>query len=239
MDGAQHPALLYVDGVSSIGSVDFRMDEWGVDLAVSGSQKGFMLPAGLAILAVSKKAIEISASAQMYRCYFDFKDMMATNATGYFPYTPPMTLLRGLRASLDVMLDEGLDAIFARHRFLAEGVRCAVAGWGLELCAKGPEWHSDTVSAIMVPKGYDANEVISRAYHRYGLSLGAGLSQMAGKLFRIGHLGDLNELMLISAIAGAEMSMQDVGIPIIAGSGVAAAETFYRENGERLLMAAQ
>ena len=122
MDGAQHPALLYVDGVSSIGSVDFRMDEWGVDLAVSGSQKGFMLPAGLAILAVSKKAIEISASAQMYRCYFDFKDMMATNATGYFPYTPPMTLLRGLRASLDVMLDEGLDAIFARHRFLAEGV---------------------------------------------------------------------------------------------------------------------
>ena len=239
MDGAQHPALLYVDGVSSIGSVDFRMDDWGVDLAVSGSQKGFMLPAGLAILAVSKKAIEISASAQMYRCYFDFKDMMATNATGYFPYTPPMTLLRGLRASLDVMLDEGLDAIFARHRFLAEGVRCAVAGWGLELCAKGPEWHSDTVSAIMVPKGYDANEVISRAYHRYGLSLGAGLSQMAGKLFRIGHLGDLNELMLISAIAGAEMSMQDVGIPIIAGSGVAAAETFYRENGERLLMAAQ
>jgi len=118
-------------------------------------------------------------------------------------------------------------------------VRCAVAGWGLELCAKGPEWHSDTVSAIMVPKGYDANEVISRAYHRYGLSLGAGLSQMAGKLFRIGHLGDLNELMLISAIAGAEMSMQDVGIPIIAGSGVAAAETFYREIGERLLMAAQ
>ena len=239
MNAAKHPALLYVDGVSSIGSVDFRMDDWGVDVAVSGSQKGFMLPAGLAILAVSQKALAVSASAQMHRCYFDFKDMVATNATGYFPYTPPMTLLRGLRASLDVMLAEGLDNIFARHRFLAEGVRRAVAAWGLELCAKSPEWHSDTVSAIMVPEGFDANAVISRAYHRYGLSLGGGLSQMAGKLFRIGHLGDLNELMLISAIAGAEMAMLDVGIPIVAGSGVAAAEEFYRENGEDLLMAAQ
>ena len=198
-----------------------------------------MLPAGLAILAVSQKALAVSASAQMHRCYFDFKDMVATNATGYFPYTPPMTLLRGLRASLDVMLAEGLDNIFARHSFLAEGVRRAVAAWGLELCAKSPEWHSDTVSAIMVPEGFDANAVISRAYHRYGLSLGGGLSQMAGKLFRIGHLGDLNELMLISAIAGAEMAMLDVGIPIVAGSGVAAAEEFYRENGEDLLMAAQ
>ena len=239
MNAAKHPALLFVDGVSSIGSVDFRMDDWGVDVAVSGSQKGFMLPAGLAILAVSQKALAVSASAQMHRCYFDFKDMVATNATGYFPYTPPMTLLRGLRASLDVMLAEGLDNIFARHSFLAEGVRRAVAAWGLELCAKSPEWHSDTVSAIMVPEGFDANAVISRAYHRYGLSLGGGLSQMAGKLFRIGHLGDLNELMLISAIAGAEMAMLDVGIPIVAGSGVAAAEEFYRENGEDLLMAAQ
>ena len=239
MDAAKHPALLFVDGVSSIGSVDFRMDDWGVDVAVSGSQKGFMLPAGLAILAVSQKALAVSTTAQMHRCYFDFKDMVATNATGYFPYTPPMTLLRGLRASLDVMLAEGLDNIFARHSFLAEGVRRAVAAWGLELCAKSPEWHSDTVSAIMVPEGFDANAVISRAYHRYGLSLGGGLSQMAGKLFRIGHLGDLNELMLISAIAGAEMAMLDVGIPIVAGSGVAAAEEFYRENGEDLLMAAQ
>ena len=239
MNAAKHPALLFVDGVSSIGSVDFRMDDWGVDVAVSGSQKGFMLPAGLAILAVSQKALAVSASAQMHRCYFDFKDMVATNATGYFPYTPPMTLLRGLRASLDVMLAEGLDNIFARHSFLAEGVRRAVAAWGLELCAKSPEWHSDTVSAIMVPEGFDANAVISRAYHRYGLSLGGGLSQMAGKLFRIGHLGDLNELMLISAIAGAEMAMLDVGIPIVAGSGVAAAEEFYRGNGEDLLMAAQ
>ena len=135
MDAAGHPALLYVDGVSSIGSVDFRMDEWGVDLAVSGSQKGFMLPAGLAIMAASQRALEASKTATMYRCYFDFKDMIATNATGYFPYTPPMTLLRGLRASVDRMLGEGLDNIFARHNFLAEGVRRAVAAWRLEICA--------------------------------------------------------------------------------------------------------
>ena len=135
MDAAGHPALLYVDGVSSIGSVDFRMDEWGVDLAVSGSQKGFMLPAGLAIMAASQRALEVSKTATMHRCYFDFKDMIATNATGYFPYTPPMTLLRGLRASVDRMLGEGLDNIFARHNFLAEGVRRAVAAWRLEICA--------------------------------------------------------------------------------------------------------
>lgn len=232
MDAAGHPALLYVDGVSSIGSVDFRMDDWGVDLAVSGSQKGFMLPAGLAIVAASRKALALADHAKMHRCYFDFRDMIATNATGYFPYTPPMSLLRGLRVSLDMILDEGLDNIFARHHFLAEGVRQAVWAWGLTLCAKEPKWYSDTVSAIVVPEGFDANLVIKRAYSRYGLSLGAGLSVVAGKVFRIGHLGDLNELMALSAIAGAEMSMRDVGLPITAGSGVAAAEEHFRLGGQ-------
>ena len=239
MNRAGHPALLYVDGVSSIGSVDFRMDDWSVDLAVSGSQKGFMLPAGLAIMAASQKAIEVSKTATLHRCYFDFKDMIASNATGYFPYTPPMTLLRGLRVALVLMLEEGLDNIFARHNFLAEGVRRAVAAWGLELCAKGPEWYSDTVTAIVVPEGADANDVIKHAYSRYGLSLGAGLSVMAGKVFRFGHLGDLNELMLMSALAGAEMSMRDVGVDIKAGSGVAAAEEFYRKNTPKLAIAAE
>ena len=239
MDAAAHPALLYVDGVSSIGSVDFRMDEWGVDIAVSGSQKGFMLPAGLAIMAASQKAIAKSDSAGMVRCYFDFKDMINMNAQGYFPYTPPMTLLRGLRAALDRMFDEGLENIFTRHNFLAEGVRRAVAAWGLETCAKSPEWYSDTVTAIVVPEGHDANAVIKHAYDRYGLSLGAGLSVVAGKVFRIGHLGDLNELMLLSAIAGAEMSMRDVGIDIVPGSGVAAAEEFYRQNVPNVAMAAE
>jgi len=232
MNDANHHAMLYVDGVSSIASVDFQMDAWGVDLAVSGSQKGFMLPAGLAIMAASQKAIKASENASMRRCYFDFGDMVKINATGYFPYTPPMSLLRGLRASLDRIFDEGLENIFARHTFLAEGVRKAVSAWGLSLCAKEPQWYSDTVTAILVPEGKDANRVIKHAYHRYGLSLGAGLSVVAGKLFRIGHLGDLNELMLMSAISGAEMAMRDVGImEVEAGSGVAAAQEYYRKNG--------
>ena len=233
MDDANHHAMLYVDGVSSIASVDFQMDAWGVDLAVSGSQKGFMLPAGLAIMAASQKAIKASENASMRRCYFDFGDMVKINATGYFPYTPPMSLLRGLRASLDRIFDEGLENIFARHTFLAEGVRQAVSAWGLSLCAREPQWYSDTVTAILVPEGKDANQVIKHAYHRYGLSLGAGLSVVAGKIFRIGHLGDLNELMLMSAISGAEMAMRDVGImEVEAGSGVAAAQEYYRKNGK-------
>ena len=233
MNDANHHAMLYVDGVSSIASVDFQMDAWGVDLAVSGSQKGFMLPAGLAIMAASQKAIKASENASMRRCYFDFEDMIKINATGYFPYTPPLSLLRGLRASLDRIFDEGLENIFARHTFLAEGVRQAVSAWGLSLCAREPQWYSDTVTAILVPEGKDANQVIKHAYHRYGLSLGAGLSVVAGKLFRIGHLGDLNELMLMSAISGAEMAMRDVGImEVEAGSGVAAAQEYYRKNGK-------
>jgi alanine-glyoxylate transaminase/serine-glyoxylate transaminase/serine-pyruvate transaminase len=239
LDAARHPALLFMDGVSSIGSVDFRMDEWGVDLAVSGSQKGFMLPAGLAIMAASQKALALQDQARMRRCYFDFKDMIATNATGYFPYTPPMSMLRGLRVALDRVFDEGLENIFARHHFLAEGVRRAVDAWGLTLCAKEPKWHSDTVTAIVVPEGHDARRVIARAYDRYGLSLGAGLSVVAGKVFRIGHLGDLNELMLMSAIAGAEMSMRDVGIPVVAGSGVAAAGEYWRTGGHRVALVAE
>ena len=234
-----HPALLFVDGVSSIGSVDFRMDEWGVDIAVAGSQKGFMLPAGLAIMAASDKAMKASETATMYRCYLDFATMAAANDKGFFPYTPPMSLLRGLRAAVDLLLGEGLDQVFARHAFLAEGVRRAVRAWGLETCAKSPEWHSDTVTAIVVPDGFDAAQVIARAYSRYDLSLGAGLSDVAGKVFRIGHLGDLNELMLMSAIAGAEMSMRDVGISVEAGSGVAAAGEFYRSADQATAIAAE
>ncbi len=227
MNDAYHPALLFVDGVSSIASVDFRMDEWAVDVAVSGSQKGFMLPAGLGILCVSQKALEIAKSSGSRRCYFDFNDMAAANATGYFPYTPPMSLIRGLRVSIDRLLDEGLENVFDRHHYLAQGVREAVNGWGLELCAKSPQWYSDTVSAICVPHGHDANDVIQRAYHRYGLSLGAGLSVVAGKVFRIGHLGDLNEMMVMSALGVTEMAMVDAGIDIVPGSGVAAAQRYY------------
>lgn len=229
IDEAYHPALLFVDGVSSIASVDFRMDEWGVDLAVTGSQKGLMLPAGLGILAVSPKALAASETATMRRAYFDLKAMAAMNDTGYFPYTPPTTLLRGLRASLDLLFAEGLENVFNRHNRMAEGVRRGIDAWGLELCARDPKWYSDTVSAICVPEGYDAGEVVKVAYYRHKMSLGAGLSQVAGKVFRIGHLGNLNEIMVLSALAGAEMAMRDVGIPVEFGSGVAAAQQYYSD----------
>jgi alanine-glyoxylate transaminase/serine-glyoxylate transaminase/serine-pyruvate transaminase len=228
MDAADHPALLYVDGVSSIASIDFRFDEWRVDLAITGSQKGLMLPAGLGIVCASQKALAAMKDATCRRAYFDFADHMRANPTGYFPYTPALTLLHGLRESLAMLQEEGLDNVFARHRHLADGARAAVRAWGLKLCAKEPKWHSDTVTAIMVPHGFNGADVIDRAYRRYNLALGAGLSQMAGKLFRIGHLGDLNELMLLGAISGAEMAMNDVGIEVELGSGVAAAQAQFR-----------
>jgi alanine-glyoxylate transaminase/serine-glyoxylate transaminase/serine-pyruvate transaminase len=229
IDAAGHPAMLYVDGVSSIGSIDFRADEWGVDCAITGSQKGLMLPAGLGIVCASKRALEAARTAECRRAYFEFSDQQKANATGYFPYTPPLPLLYGLREALRCLEEEGLEQVFSRHRRLADGVRAAVRAWGLTLCAKDPKWHSDTVSAVMVPEGINAAEVIGLAYRRYNLSLGTGLSQVAGKLFRIGHLGDLNELMLLAALSGCEMAMRDAGIRIEPGSGVAAAQEHYRE----------
>jgi alanine-glyoxylate transaminase / serine-glyoxylate transaminase / serine-pyruvate transaminase len=234
MDAAQHPALLYVDGVSSIGSVDFQMDEWKVDLAITGSQKGLMLPPGLGIVCASPKALAAREQAKCPRVFFDFGDMMKANVTGYFPYTPSLPLLYGLRESLAIVFEEGLENIFARHHRLAEGVRAAVRAWGLKLCAKAPRWYSDTVSAIMVPEGKNAADVIDVAFRRYNLALGAGLARMAGKLFRIGHLGDLNELMLLGAIAGAEMAMRDLGIQVAPGAGVAAAAEYYRSTAAPL-----
>ena len=231
LDDAGHPALLFVDGVSSIGSVEFEMEKWGVDLAVSGSQKGFMLPAGLGFLAASDKALAANASNtnKMNRCYFSWEDMIKLNDTGYFPYTPATQLLRGLRTSLDMMLDAGLETIWKRHHFHAEGVRRAIAAWdGCELVARGPEWESDTVSAIYVPDGVDARDVIANAYSKYQTSLGTGLNKLAGKAFRIGHLGSLNPVMLLGAISAAEMALVDSGARIELGSGVAAAQEHYR-----------
>ncbi len=231
LDDANHPALLFVDGVSSIGSIEFEMDKWGVDLAVAGSQKGFMLPAGLGFLGVSDKALAINASnsEKMPRAYFNFADMIALNDTGYFPYTPPTQLLRGLRVSLDMMLGDGMEAIWARHTFLAEGVRRAVAAWdGCELVARGPEWASDTVSAIYTPEGVDARDVIAGAYGKYRTSLGSGLNKLAGRAFRIGHLGSLNSVMLCGALSAAEMALMDAGARITPGAGVAAALEHYR-----------
>lgn len=229
MDAAGHDALLFVDGVSSIACIDFRMEEWGVDLAICGSQKGFMLPAGLGILGVSAKALRAMSTARSRRCYFDLAAMMKANDTGYFPYTPPLPLLYGLRESLNLIFAEGLERVFSRHHYLAEGVRAAVSqGWKLGLCAREPKWYSDTVSAVVMPEAFNGADVIDIAFRRYNLALGAGLSKLAGKVVRIGHLGELNELMLMSALAGFEMSMIDVGIDVAPGSGVAAASECWR-----------
>ena len=239
LDDLGHPALLFVDGVSSIASIDFRMDEWGVDVAVTGSQKGFMMPTGLAIVCVSEKALQAGETATLPRCFFDYREMLKNNAQGYFPYTPAATLLRGLRASVDMLLEEGLDNVFARHRRLATAVRAAVDAWGLRNCAHGPEWFSDTVTAIMVPEGFDANDVIRTAYERYDLSLGGGLNKVAGKVFRIGHLGWLNEIMVLQALGGVELALQDVGIAFEPGSGVGAAVRYLSKAGEVMRIAAE
>ncbi|MES0137635.1 aminotransferase class V-fold PLP-dependent enzyme [Mesorhizobium sp. M0016] len=228
LDDANHPALLFVDGVSSIGLIDFRQEEWGVDCAVSGSQKGFMLPAGLGFLSVSKKALVASRSATHRRCFFSFEDMIRANDAGYFPYTPATQLLRGLRASLDLIAEEGLENIFARHHRLAEGVRKAVDAWGLKLCAKTPKWHSDTVSAILVPDGVDSGDVVKRAYQKYQTALGGGLNKVIGKVFRIGHLGWLNEVMVLASLSAAEMALLDCGVRLAPGSGVGAAIQHFR-----------
>lgn len=231
LDAIGHPALLLVDSVSALASIDFRMDEWGVDVCVSGSQKGLMLPAGLGVTCVSEKALAAAKTSTTRRCYFDYNDMVKANSGGYFPYTPSIPLLYGLREALAVLNEEGLENVFARHRRLAGGVRAAVLdGWRLQLCARRPEIYSDTVSAILVPEGADGGAVIKHAFARYNLSLGAGLARVAGKLFRIGHLGDLNEVMLLGAIAGAEMAMLDCGIRVEPGSGVAAASQYWRKH---------
>jgi alanine-glyoxylate transaminase/serine-glyoxylate transaminase/serine-pyruvate transaminase len=228
LDENFHDALLFVDGVSSIGSLDFRMDDWGVDLAVTGSQKGLMLPAGLGILGVSEKAMEASKFSNMRRAYFGFADMVSMNEDGYFPYTPPTPLLHGLRASLDrILRQEGLDNVVARHHRIAEGVRRGISAWGLDLVAEHHTLYSDTVSAIRVPRDIDAGEVLRIGYEDFNTSFGSGLGRLAGKVFRIGHLGDMNEGMCLTALSVAEMSLARAGAPIQLGSGVGAAQNWF------------
>ena len=228
LDACKHPALLFVDGVSSVASIDFRMAEWGVDVCVSGSQKGFMLPTGLGIVAVSDKALAAHADAKLPKTFFDWADQIKTNDLGFFPYTPPMNLLRGLRESLNMIMEEGLENVFARHNRMANAVRAAVSAWGMEPIAKEAKWYSDTVTAVKVPEGFDGNEVVRHAYKYYNLALSISLAKIAGQAFRIGHLGDMNELMVLTPINGAEMAMKDLGYPIELGSGVAAAQEYLR-----------
>ena len=226
LDDAQHPALFFVDGVSSVASIDFRMDEWGVDLCVSGSQKGLMLPTGLGIVCASPKELEARKNSKLPKTFFDWEDQIRANDLGYFPYTPPMNLLRGLRESINMLLEEGLDNVFKRHNRMATAVRKAVTAWGMKPIAKAPKWYSDTVTAVATPDGFDGNEVVRHAYKYYNIAFSISLAKIAGKAFRIGHLGDMNELMILTPITAAEMAMKDLGYPIKLGSGVAAAQEY-------------
>jgi alanine-glyoxylate transaminase / serine-glyoxylate transaminase / serine-pyruvate transaminase len=231
MDRAKHPALLMVDAVSSLASIDLRHDEWGIDVTIAGSQKGLMLPPGLALQAISAKALEAAASARLPRSYFAWDSMLAINESGYFPYTPATNLLYGLRESLRMIGEEGLANVFARHRRLAEAARRAVAGWGLELCAMRADEYSNTVTTVMIPAGHDADAVRAIILERFNMSLGTGLGRLKGRAIRLGHLGDFNELMLMGMLAGVEMGLSLAGVPFTRGGVDAAMQFLESEQG--------
>src|SRR5712672_350912 len=223
MNAAHHPALLMVDTISSLASIDYRHDEWGVDVTIAGSQKGLMLPPGMSFNAISDKALAASKSAKLTRSYWDWQAMQETGKTGFFPYTPATNLLYGLREALEMLLDEeGLEAVFARHVRHAEATRRAVNGWGLDVLCAEPREYSDSLTAVLVPDGYDADRVRDIILDGFDMSLGAGLGKMKGKIFRIGHLGHFNDLMLCGTLCGVEMGLHRAGIPH-RGGGVSAA----------------
>ncbi|MCB2119440.1 MAG: aminotransferase class V-fold PLP-dependent enzyme [Rhodobacteraceae bacterium] len=238
MDRASHPAMLFVDGVSSIGSMPFEMDGWGVDIAVAGSQKGFMLPAGLAILGLSPRAVAAMDTARLPRTFFDFRDMQKSYAAGGYPYTPAVGLINGLATAVQMLQDEGLANVYARHHRIAEGVRRAIAAWGMRPCAASSDLYSDTVTAVVVPEGFNGTDVVKVAAEKYGMAFGVGLGEVAGKVFRIGHLGSLTDAMMLSGLATAEMCMADLGYPITLGTGVAAAQDYYRKSAGEAAKAA-
>ena len=224
LDAADHPALLLVDTISSLGSVDYRHDEWRVDVTVGCSQKGLMLPPGLGFNAVSDKAIAAAATARMPRAYWDWEPILAANTNGFWPYTPPTNLLYGLREALVMLEEETLPAVFARHLRHAEATRRAVRGWGLEVLCEDPREHSPALTAVVVPEGHDADEVRRVILERFDMSLGTGLGRLAGRVFRIGHLGDFNDLMLAGTLCGVEMGLAAAGVPVERGGVDAALE---------------
>jgi alanine-glyoxylate transaminase/serine-glyoxylate transaminase/serine-pyruvate transaminase len=229
MDGAKHPALLLVDTISSLGSIDFRHDAWGVDVTVAGSQKGLMLPPGLSFNAVSKKALAAADSARMPRSYWDWRPMLAANETGFFPYTPGTNMLYGLDAALKLLLEEGLANVFARHDRHAEATRRAVRSWGLEIQCAEPRHYSSALTAVRVPEGHSADALRATILERYNMSLGNGLGMLKDRVFRIGHLGDFSDLQLIGTLGGVEMGFRAAGVPHHSG-GVQAAIDFLAGN---------
>ena len=226
MDRVTHPALLLVDTISSLGSVDFKHDAWKVDVTVSCSQKGFMLPPGLGFNAVSEKARAAAKTNKMPRSYWDWEEMIKPNANGFFPYTPATNLLYGLREAIAMMLEEGLDNVFARHKRLAAATRAAVNHWGLEVLCQEPEEYSPVLTAVLMPPGHSADKFRKVALEKYNISLGSGLSKVADKVFRIGHLGECNELTLLGALSGVEMGLSAAGVPHRAGGVDAAMKSF-------------
>ena len=228
MDATNHPALLMVDTISSLAVMDLRHDEWGIDVTVGGSQKGLMLPPGLSFTAVSDKALAASKTAKLPRAYWNWDDMLANNANGFFPYTPATGLLYGLDEAITMLHEEGLDNVFARHERLAEATRRAVTAWGLEILCVNPNDYSPAVTTVLMPDGHNADTFRQLVLARFDMSLGMGLGKVAGKVFRIGHLGDTNELTIMGALAGVEMGLTLAGVPHRAG-GVAAAMTFLTD----------
>jgi alanine-glyoxylate transaminase/serine-glyoxylate transaminase/serine-pyruvate transaminase len=222
IDAARHPALLMVDTISGLASADYRHDEWGVDVTVSGSQKGLMLPPGLGFNALSPKALAASRAAKLPRSYWGWDEIVEMNRNGYWPYTPNTNALYGLAEAIEMIEAEGLENVFARHQRLASACRAAVRAWGLEIQCVEEACHSPVLTGVMMPAGIDADRVRRIAYEHFDLSLGAGLGKVKGLMFRIGHLGDCNDLALVAALGGCEMSLQLAGVPL-AGSGVAAA----------------
>ncbi|VVE80074.1 pyridoxal-phosphate-dependent aminotransferase family protein [Pandoraea sputorum] len=222
IDAAKHPALLLVDTISGLGSADYRHDEWGVDVTVSGSQKGLMLPPGISFNAVSPKALEAGKHARLPRAFWGWQEIIEANKNGYWPYTPNTNLLYGLSEALDMILEEGLDNVFARHQRLAEATRRAVNAWGLEIQCQDPAVYSPVLTGVVMPQGVDADEVRKRIYERFDMSLGQALGKIRGTMFRIGHLGDCNDLTLMATLSGCEMGLQISGVKL-AGSGVVAA----------------
>jgi alanine-glyoxylate transaminase/serine-glyoxylate transaminase/serine-pyruvate transaminase len=228
IDAAKHPALFMVDTISSLASIDYRHDEWGVDVTVGGSQKGLMLPPGLSFNAISEKALAASKSAGLPRAYWGWEEMIANAKSGYFPYTPATNLLYGLREALAMLDEEGLDNVFARHQRHAEATRRAVRAWGLEVLATNPAEYSGSLTAVLMPAGHDADRVRKVILEAFDMSLGTGLGKLAGKVFRIGHLGDFNDLALMGTLAGVEMGLALAGVPAKAG-GVQAAMAYLAE----------
>ena len=227
LDASDHPALLLVDAVSSLASVEFRFDAWGADVALTGSQKGLMLPPGMGILAVSERALTASRTANTPRFFLDWGPVIEQMHRGYFPYTPATLLLFGLREALRMLDEESLTAVYARHARLARAVRSAVGEWGLEILCRDPAEYSSTLTAVVVPEDADSDDVLRVAFERFRLSLGVGLARLKGRVFRIGHLGSLNELEVLATVGGVELALHGAGVPIRLGSGVTACEEVF------------